>query len=197
MLELEISSSRLPWRRKVIISLPSTWAELTPTQLLKVLLYHSEKVDDKELFELLTGLDSNILKHVNQWQRYCILKRLSYIQNPEIALNYDLILRGVDNVYPYAFRWITLIKRIYGVTGWYDILSVLYPTANQLKDVSFIKHVIAFNIAGKAYFKKMEQGSIHKDLFLEPEKHPFPDIKVINHKSTMLQDGTFIDPLDN
>jgi hypothetical protein len=197
MIELAISSSRLPWKRKVIITFPSEWEELTPTQLTGVLLYHSGEVDDKELIELLTSQDSNILKNVNRVQRYSILKELSYIQNPEIALNYDLILRGVDNVYPYAFKWISLIKRIYGVTSWDDIINVIYPTTKQAKEISFIKHIIAFNIAGKAYFKEMEQGNIHKNLFLEPNKFLFPDIKVINHKSTMLRDGTFIDPLDN
>jgi hypothetical protein len=76
------------WRRRLETKLPARWSELTPLQISSIPDLQRDKLDEIKLLEIFLGVKRKIARRVDSYQRYCILRNLKYISQPEPVGNF-------------------------------------------------------------------------------------------------------------
>jgi hypothetical protein len=63
--------------------LPARWAEMTPNQLAVIPDMRRGILDETKLLNIFLGIRKSLIKRIDSYQRYCILKELQFINKPE------------------------------------------------------------------------------------------------------------------
>jgi hypothetical protein len=71
------------WRRRIETKLPARWSEMTRRQIVAIPEMQRGKLDDSKLLQIFLGIKKSVANRIGNYQKYCILRNLKYIREPE------------------------------------------------------------------------------------------------------------------
>lgn len=71
------------WERTLEKRLPARWSEMTSQQIAAIPHLQRGTIDEFKLLHIFLGIKKSIAKRIDSYQRYCILRNLKYIKEPE------------------------------------------------------------------------------------------------------------------
>jgi hypothetical protein len=71
------------WKRTLETWLPARWSEMTARQIAAIPDLQSGRIDDSKLLHIFLGIKRHIAKRIDSYSKYCILRNLKYIAEPE------------------------------------------------------------------------------------------------------------------
>lgn len=73
----------IPWMRRIETHFPARWSEMNAEQIAAIPDLQRGRIDDSKLLHIFLGVKLSVARRVGSFQKFCILRHLKYIQNPE------------------------------------------------------------------------------------------------------------------
>jgi hypothetical protein len=96
-----------PWSRSVEVKLPARWSELSYDQFTSIPAMQQGRLDDISILSIFLGVGKKIARRLDSYQRFCILRNLKYISQPDPFDKF--IIREIEGLRAPG-------DRLYGVT---------------------------------------------------------------------------------
>jgi hypothetical protein len=71
------------WRKRIETKLPARWSEMNARQIVAVPHLQRGTLDESRLLEIYLGIKRKIARRIDSYQKFCILRNLKYISEPE------------------------------------------------------------------------------------------------------------------
>ena len=96
MKQISLQYQLLGFKYNISTSLPESWSELTPKQLIAVAKNHSVDANETLLLAALLGIKEKHARRMDDYQRFCIARELKFMQ--DFKPMYSFIIRAIKGL---------------------------------------------------------------------------------------------------
>jgi hypothetical protein len=141
------------WRKRLETQLPARWSEMNARQIVAIPDLQRGKLDESKLLEIFLGIKRNIARRIDSYQKFCILRYLKYISEPEPLGNFVIKSIDIFHAPENNLKGVTFGAFIFGDTYYQNYLNGRKEDLNR-----FI--ACYYTISGKFYDQMVEEHAL-------------------------------------